>query len=455
MRQLGGGFCLSPYGTRPELGCNLSPPVTRWDQLEKAFLAKYFPPSKTAYLRSQITKLRQRDGDTLSETWDRFKELLRVCPHHGLAKWLLVQTFYDSLTYNTRISLDASAGGALMNLLVDDAYNLIENMALNQHSWTSERRGTAGKHEVDEITLLNAKVEALQRELGRKNNSTVGSAMYCEIFSGDNHTADECQLGKEMGQEEVNMVNNSFRPQNNPYSNTYNPGWRNHPNFSYKNTQGAAPQQGFNQNRPQQGFPPKQIEQQPAPKSNLETMIENLTIQQERFIASQTKKYEEYDGKFNMFEGKFNMLSNQMKMLETQVTQIAQQVSTITRPHGAFPGQPEVNPREQCKAITLRSGLAYDEPPMPQEEGEGATKTDQTDQPEKGANQFKPETQAEKGQTEKEGEKQQSDKSRYDPPPYKPPVPYPQRLVKAKMDKQFGKFLDTLKKLHITIPFTD
>ena len=129
MRQLGGGFFLSPYGTRPELGCNLSPPVTRWDQLEKAFLAKYFPPSKTSYLRSQITNFRQRDGDTLSETWDRFKELLRVCPHHGLSKWLLVQTFYDSLTYNTRISLDASAGGALMNLLVDDAYNLIENMA--------------------------------------------------------------------------------------------------------------------------------------------------------------------------------------------------------------------------------------------------------------------------------------------------------------------------------------
>ena len=41
------------------------------------------------------------------------------------------------------------------------------------------------------------------------------------------------------------------------------------------------------------------------------------------------------------------------------------------------------------------------------------------------------------------------------PPPYVPSVPYPQRLVKAKLDKQFGKFLEVFKKLHINIPFAD
>ena len=102
--------------------------ITTWEQLSKAFLTKYFPPSKTANLRNQITNFRQREGETLSETWDRFKELLRVCPHHGLEKWLVVQTFYDGLTYTTRISIDAAAGGALMNRGVDAAYNLIEYM---------------------------------------------------------------------------------------------------------------------------------------------------------------------------------------------------------------------------------------------------------------------------------------------------------------------------------------
>ncbi|XP_057989074.1 uncharacterized protein LOC110636739 [Hevea brasiliensis] len=39
--------------------------------------------------------------------------------------------------------------------------------------------------------------------------------------------------------------------------------------------------------------------------------------------------------------------------------------------------------------------------------------------------------------------------------PYKPPLPFPQRFQKAKIDNQFGKFLEVLKKLYINIPFTD
>ncbi|KAJ9177101.1 hypothetical protein P3X46_012353 [Hevea brasiliensis] len=36
-----------------------------------------------------------------------------------------------------------------------------------------------------------------------------------------------------------------------------------------------------------------------------------------------------------------------------------------------------------------------------------------------------------------------------------PRLPFPQRFQKAKLDKQFGKFLEVLKSLHVTIPFTD
>ena len=34
-------------------------------------------------------------------------------------------------------------------------------------------------------------------------------------------------------------------------------------------------------------------------------------------------------------------------------------------------------------------------------------------------------------------------------------IPYPQRLKKRKLDKQFTKFLEVFKKLHINIPFAD
>ena len=36
-----------------------------------------------------------------------------------------------------------------------------------------------------------------------------------------------------------------------------------------------------------------------------------------------------------------------------------------------------------------------------------------------------------------------------------PPIPYPQRLKKHKLDKQFTKFMEVFKKLHINIPFPD
>ena len=36
-----------------------------------------------------------------------------------------------------------------------------------------------------------------------------------------------------------------------------------------------------------------------------------------------------------------------------------------------------------------------------------------------------------------------------------PLIPYPQRLRKSKLDKQFTKFMEAIKKLHINIPFAD
>jgi len=41
------------------------------------------------------------------------------------------------------------------------------------------------------------------------------------------------------------------------------------------------------------------------------------------------------------------------------------------------------------------------------------------------------------------------------PKPYTPPLPFPQRMAKAKLDSQFGKFLEVLKKLYLNIRFTE
>jgi len=71
--------------------------------------------------------------ETLYGAWERFKDLLRRCPHHELPKWLLVQTFYCRLSHPTGITIDAATRGALMSKSTYEACDLIEEMAVNNY----------------------------------------------------------------------------------------------------------------------------------------------------------------------------------------------------------------------------------------------------------------------------------------------------------------------------------
>jgi len=54
-----------------------------------------------------------------------------------------------------------------------------------------------------------------------------------------------------------------------------------------------------------------------------------------------------------------DLLTTHNKMLETQIAQ--QAISSITPP-GRLPCKPELNPRKQCNAIVLRSGMQLEGP---------------------------------------------------------------------------------------------
>ncbi|GJR97676.1 reverse transcriptase domain-containing protein [Tanacetum coccineum] len=56
--------------------------ILTWDDLVSKFINFFFPPSKTTNLRNEITNFRQIAQESFSEAWERFKELLRKCPHH-------------------------------------------------------------------------------------------------------------------------------------------------------------------------------------------------------------------------------------------------------------------------------------------------------------------------------------------------------------------------------------
>ncbi|XP_056171576.1 F-box/LRR-repeat protein At3g03360-like [Syzygium oleosum] len=107
--------------------------ITTWNDMAQKFLSKYFPPAKSAKMRNDITSFVQMDGESLYEAWERFKELLRRCPHHGLPVWMQVHTFYNGVMPNLRSTIDAAAGGTLNNKSPEEAFDLLEEMAANSY----------------------------------------------------------------------------------------------------------------------------------------------------------------------------------------------------------------------------------------------------------------------------------------------------------------------------------
>ncbi|GKD22187.1 hypothetical protein Tco_1223890 [Tanacetum coccineum] len=65
--------------------------------------------------------------ETFSEAWDRFKDLLRAYPHHGFTELHQLDTFYNALNLTDQDSLNAIAGGNLLNKTPRDALTIIEN----------------------------------------------------------------------------------------------------------------------------------------------------------------------------------------------------------------------------------------------------------------------------------------------------------------------------------------
>ncbi|KAJ4705035.1 DNA-directed DNA polymerase [Melia azedarach] len=207
---------------------NSLPPgsITTWNELAQKFLAKFFPPAKTAKMRNDITSFSQFDMKSLYEVWERYKDMLRRCPHHGLPTWLQVQTFYNGLSCTTRTMIDAAVGSALISKTHDKAYTLLEEMASNNYQWPSDcstQRRVAGVHEIDVITPLTAQVATLSRQLGTLNINAIHShVQVCELYGG-NHASVNCQVGNPFASsssEQANFASNFQRHQQNAYSNT-------------------------------------------------------------------------------------------------------------------------------------------------------------------------------------------------------------------------------------------
>jgi len=121
-------------------------------------------------------------------------------------------------------------------------------------------------------------------------------------------------------------------------------------------------------------------------------------------------------------------------------------------PPDKLPSKSELIPREQCNAMLLRGGK--------QQEGLKEVTNNESSHD---RNEHIENVEKEISSPSKEviydvihkPDEVPKDPKITSPMAYTPPLPFPQRMAEAKLDMQFERFLDVLKKLYINIPFIE
>jgi hypothetical protein len=146
--------------------------VQDWNALMRAFIKEYYSPGKTQSLHNKIATFAQYPTETISEAFKCFNEYTRVVPHHKFPKEDLVQKFYQGLTMASRMIIDASAGGSIIELTPTQAFTLFKKVVDND-TWVSSVRllpvqpteNIKGVLQVEKEDILEGKIDSLMRRL--------------------------------------------------------------------------------------------------------------------------------------------------------------------------------------------------------------------------------------------------------------------------------------------------
>ncbi|GJU47164.1 reverse transcriptase domain-containing protein [Tanacetum coccineum] len=99
------------------------------------------------------------------EAWERFKEMLRACPHHGFTELTQVDTFYNGLNDNDQDSLNAAAGGNLLSKTTREALNIIENKSKVRYSRNKPNASRMNTTSRESVSKTDERIDKLADQL--------------------------------------------------------------------------------------------------------------------------------------------------------------------------------------------------------------------------------------------------------------------------------------------------
>ena len=372
------------------------------------------------------------------------------------------------------------------NTIEENARTWETNTSLDTTKVHSTPTG-GGIHHLRENDDLQAKIDNLTRKLEaielKKMNEVTSVPQVpsvpirsrveepCIICDDPTHSTINCpnfpQVKGAIQIEQANALNYQRKPFNSPYSETYNPGWGKHPNFSWRNkgsphnllnNQGPNyPNQGFSnqappfQNQGPQGFPmnpnqgfhpsnqgnPNPQPYQPPHKRSLEDIVT-------QFIQTQQSNNTEFRTALNDVRFQITKLTSSMGNFQQEKGKLPSQ--TIQNPQGQNSvgvSGPSDGTFKHCKAVTtLRSGKVIDKTIQPKEpiqdfQNESVGDDEVSDKP------HVPRADVMDGGPEQ------------DKASHIPPAPYPHMLQAPKKVNNHSEIYELFKQVKLNIPLLD
>ncbi|XP_024021736.1 uncharacterized protein LOC112091708 [Morus notabilis] len=324
------------------------------------FFNKYFPHHKTNNLKRQISNFAQKENETLYQAWERFKDLLNLCPHHGYESWRLVSYFYDGLTIRECQFVEMMCNGDFLQKDPDEAIEYLNELAEKAHTWTGPsatestgRSRPARVYQLREEDSLKAQVEALTKQIeALKSKDSKGPNMVarteahelCLVCGGMGHLAQDCHTLSEMRgvyKEQCNALGVYGKPYT-PFSETYNPGWKNHPNFSWRDSNQQAQSSEGQWRSEQQSQPPRTYF---APQNNIQPKGNSLEDTLKAFMDTQNKTNQRVDSMLTQ-------LVEENKEIKSHITKLIEALTVQERGQNI----------KEVNAISTRSAKNLDTP---------------------------------------------------------------------------------------------
>nr|GEY66785.1 reverse transcriptase domain-containing protein [Tanacetum cinerariifolium] len=322
--------------------------IFTWDDLVSKFINQFFPPSKTTNLRNEITHFQQRFDESFSEAWDRFKDLIRACPHHGFSELHQLDTFYNALNSKDQDSLNSAASGDFLDKMPRKCLDILESKSKvcysrNKLVITKVSTNTSTSGISPDVVELKDIVKALL--LDKKNQNQSPSPMKaveesCVTYSGAhsycNCPAIDGNVYRENIQEFVSQA----------FAVNYNQG-----NTSYRPLMMSNQSQLLGPVYQALVFQPLAY-QSPAYQASAP---QTQGVSKKDFSAYVKAN----DVVMRNIQTQGHNMQNQLTDL---ITKFVKSNSTSTSSLGTLPCNTIANTRSDLKAITTRSGMSYDGP---------------------------------------------------------------------------------------------